>query len=205
MFSGVQPYPVFQSPVKDFSVLTSSDHGQTWQALDSLGVTGVWTAKLAVSPSDPRTVYVAYENTAFGSPLCGIFPFNWALRRTTDGGSTAVEFQARADVLLPISRYPTLWCGMRSLLVHPAIATTVHLGLQWAVDFDGLYSGYLSSADSGSNWLLSFQIGLAQLLAEPGEPFTLYAKHMETYLRIERYSLPDDLGTRTIVEMTRVK
>jgi hypothetical protein len=92
----MQPGPpgAFLLDRSDFSVLSSSDGGKSWNTLDRLGVAGVRSAKLAVAASDPQTVYVSYEDTDLNrSSLCGIFPLAWSVRMTTDGGKTAVELR----------------------------------------------------------------------------------------------------------------
>ena len=166
----------------DFSVLSSSDGGRTWVALDPLRVMGVRSARLAVAPSDSQTIYLAYEDTDVNSSAqCGISPFAWAVRRTTDGGRTAAMLRSNEEVLGPVKGYPTLSCWTGPLAVHPAISTTIFAEFLWAVDFDGVYAGSLSSVDAGRSWQLSLKIGLTELLAEPGEPSTLYAKHENPY------------------------
>jgi hypothetical protein len=59
------------------------------------------------------------------------------------------------------------------------------------VDFDGVYSATLSSADAGGAWQLSSKIGLTQLLADPGDPSTLYGRHEDPY---ENFENPFDPG-----------
>ena len=172
----------FGAERRDYSVLSSSDGGRTWRELDPFRLTRASAARLAVSPSDPQTVYIAYDDTDSSSPLCAVFPYAWALRRTTDGGSTATELRGNNEVLLRVTPKPDLACSTGALAVHPTIATTVLLGMQWWIDFDGIYFGTLSSVDGGGTWQTSSKIGFTpQLLAEPGEPSTLYARHQAIY------------------------
>ncbi|MFN0169544.1 MAG: hypothetical protein ACKV22_24240 [Bryobacteraceae bacterium] len=116
------------------------------------------------------------------APLCGLVPFTWAVRRSTDGGKTAAVLRGNEQLLQPICKQNgTLWSYTRALAVHPADSTNVFLALEWYVDFDGNHSGLLSSADGGRNWSLSLKTGFTQLLAKPGEPSTLYVRNEEDF------------------------
>jgi uncharacterized protein (TIGR03437 family) len=191
---------------RDFSVLSSSDRGRTWEELDALRVINVRSAKLAVAPSDPQTVYVGYEDTDLNSsPLCGIFPLAWALRRSTDGGRTAAVVRGSEQVLRPICKDSgTLWSYTTAFAVHPAISTSIFLALEWYVDFDGNHSGLLSSADAGGTWRLSLKTGFKQLLAEPGEPSTLYARNEEIYTGRPRLAKSTDAGNEWSLKLSDV-
>jgi len=162
---------------RDYSVLSSSDAGRTWQELEPLRVTRAGFANMALAPSDPQTVYVASEDYDLG----GSFRWSWVLRSSTDGGRTAATLTPKEEVLRPIMGPGLLWFRPEPLTVHPAISTTIFLGLLWYWDFDGLYFGTLSSADGGGVWQLSPKIGFTQFQAEPGEPSTLYARHVDPY------------------------
>ena len=160
-------------------------------------MTNAWRAAIAMTPADPETLYVAYGRT---NKETGDLGREHTILRTTDGGRTAVQLRGADNVLLgntasgplfgpvDLNSYcsqfiylPNIATGF--LAVHPAISTRVFWGLECAVEYDGIHSGFISSADAGNSWQLSWKIGLKQLVVDPRDPATLYAKHQETYAR----------------------
>jgi uncharacterized protein (TIGR03437 family) len=176
---------VARQEVRDFSVITSSDGGRSWQVLDRLGSTRGFAA-MAVSPSDPDTVYVLRVNTVVGSG--GV-----DLVRTTDRGDT-VSTVSYLDALGPFNMYPT-WCSLGPAYfgVHPARAATIFMGFDCIGDSVDPFQVFLLSRDGGSTWLANSPVewlntylpigarmrGLAatKLLADPLEPTLVYARN----------------------------
>jgi photosystem II stability/assembly factor-like uncharacterized protein len=188
--TGARSGPLYPALARrDYSVLSSSDGGRTWQELEPLRVPNVWLATMAMAPSDPETLYVAYGRTHSET---GDLAREHAILSTMDGGRTAVELRSADDVLLRQSGTQFGLCSQfiylpqvatAFLAVHPAISTRLFWGLECAVEYDGIHPGFIASADGGITWQLSWKVGLKQLLAHTDDPATLYAKHQETYHR----------------------
>jgi uncharacterized protein (TIGR03437 family) len=171
---------------RDYIVLSSLDSGRSWRELEPFRVSAAGFAVMAIAPSDPETVYVAIERTNDSA----IWPYDrvHTILKSTDGGRTAIALAGADEVLNLTNRFK--FCSpfeppsaAAFLAVHPTSSTRLFWEAECWVGDDILYSGFLSSADAGSTWQLSWKIGLTQLLAEPDDPSLLYARHHETLQR----------------------
>jgi uncharacterized protein (TIGR03437 family) len=171
----------------DFSVLSSSDGGQTWRTLDLLGVTRGFAA-MAVASSDPETLYV----TRGGLGRTITDGATITLARSTDGGATVNEIESAEEALRPFNTYPA-WCSPKPVFlgVHPALAATLFMAFDCSGDSMDPFHAFILSRDGGLNWFANSSLGwlntlrgggarkpdlaVTRLLADPREPSLVYA------------------------------
>ncbi len=154
--------------VTGHGVYFSPDSGNDWRYM-GLGDAGQ-ISSIAVSPLDPKVVYVGALGSAWGpSSQRGVF-------RTTDGGKTWKQVLFVNDTT-----------GVSDLVMEPGNPEVLYAGMwqavrkPWALQSDGPESGIYRSTDGGDSWqkltagLPAEPMGRIGLAVAPSEPARVYA------------------------------